>query len=66
MNKSDEHIACLLQCLHNADVPEDVRTDVLQDPIVQIAFTQVLNELDIVTTQQDDSKPSANSSLEAN
>ena len=49
--KSNEQMACLLQCLHNAGVPEDVGLDVLQDPVVQIAFTQVLNKLDIVTTQ---------------
>ena len=47
-------MTCPLQCLHDADVLEDVGIDVLQDPIVQIAFTQVLNELDIVMTQQDE------------
>ena len=34
--------------------PEDIETDVLQDPVVQITFYQVLNELDIVTTQRDE------------
>ena len=37
--------------MHNVGVPEDIGTNDLQDPVVQIAFNQVLNELDIVTTQ---------------
>ena len=47
-------MACLLQCLNNTGVLEDVGPDVLQDLIVQIAFNQVLNELDVVTTQRDE------------
>ena len=42
--ESNEQLACLLQCLHNAGVLEDIGIDVLQDPVVQIAFNQVLNE----------------------
>ena len=37
--------------MHNAGVPKDIGLNILQDPVVQIAFNQVLNELDIVTTQ---------------
>ena len=54
MTKSDKQMAHLLQCLHNAGVPEDIGLDVLQDPVVQIVFNQVLNELDIVTTQRNE------------
>ena len=40
--------------MHNVGVLEDVGTNVWQDLVVQIAFNQVLNELDIVTTQRDE------------
>ena len=50
LNESNEQMTCLLQHLHNVGVLEDVGTNILQDSIVQIAFTQVLNKLDIVTT----------------
>ena len=49
--ESNKQLAHLLQCLHNAGVPEDVRINILQDLVVQIAFNQVLYELDIVTMQ---------------
>ena len=52
--ESNKQLAHLLQWLYNAGVLEDVRTDILQDPVVQIAFNQVLNKLDIVTTQRDE------------
>ena len=42
--ESNEQLACLLQHLQNAGVLEDIGIDVLQDPVVQIAFNQVLNE----------------------
>ena len=40
--------------MHNADVLEDDGINVLQDPVVQIAFNQVLNKLDVVITQHDE------------
>ena len=52
--ESNKQLAHLLQCLHDAGVLDDIGTDILQDPVVQIAFNQVLSELDIVTTQQDE------------
>ena len=48
--RSNKQLACLLQHLYDVGVLKDVGTDILQDPIVQIAFTQVLNKLDIVIT----------------
>ena len=32
--ESDKQMACLLQCLHNAGVPENIGLDVLQDLVV--------------------------------
>ncbi|KAG5335809.1 hypothetical protein C0989_000260 [Termitomyces sp. Mn162] len=49
----DEQIAHLLQQLHEAGVPEDIRADVLNSPVVQLALSQVLNELDIIHNQRD-------------
>ena len=52
--ESDEQLAHLLQHLHNTGVPEDIRINVLKDPVVQIAFNQVLNELEIMKKQCDE------------
>ncbi|KNZ80343.1 hypothetical protein J132_06324 [Termitomyces sp. J132] len=43
----DEQIAHLLQWLHESRVPEDVGADILDNPVVQLALAQVLNELNV-------------------
>ncbi|KAG5349742.1 hypothetical protein C0989_002092 [Termitomyces sp. Mn162] len=43
-----EQLAYLLQQLHKARVPEDISADILNNPVVQLALAQVLNELDVV------------------
>ncbi|KAG5348986.1 hypothetical protein C0989_006692 [Termitomyces sp. Mn162] len=45
---ADEQIAHLLQQLHEARVLEDIRADILNNSVVQLAPSQVLNKLDIV------------------
>ncbi|KAG5350012.1 hypothetical protein C0989_000718 [Termitomyces sp. Mn162] len=50
----DEQIAHLLQWLHEARVPEDVGADILDNPVVQLALAQVLNELNVVQNQRDE------------
>ncbi|KAG5339021.1 hypothetical protein C0989_005410 [Termitomyces sp. Mn162] len=50
----DEQITHLLQWLHEARVPEDVSANVLNNPVVQLALSQVLNELDVVQNQRDE------------
>ncbi|KAG5352828.1 hypothetical protein C0989_000279 [Termitomyces sp. Mn162] len=44
----DEQIAHLLQQLHEARVPENIRADVLNNPVMQLALAQVLNEFETV------------------
>ncbi|KAG5333137.1 hypothetical protein C0989_006257 [Termitomyces sp. Mn162] len=48
----DKQIAHLLQWLHKARVLEDIGADVLKNPVMQLALSQVLNELDIVQNQK--------------
>ncbi|KNZ75058.1 hypothetical protein J132_05138 [Termitomyces sp. J132] len=44
---TDEQIAHLLQQLHKAKVPKNIGADIFNNPIVQLALAQVLNELDV-------------------
>ncbi|KNZ78011.1 hypothetical protein J132_02654 [Termitomyces sp. J132] len=46
--KADEQITHLLQQLHNAGVSEDIEADILKDLVVQLALSQVLNELEVI------------------
>ncbi|KAG6871841.1 hypothetical protein C0995_015855 [Termitomyces sp. Mi166 len=48
---ADEQLVILLQQLHNTEVLKEVDAEVLKKPIAQLAFTQVLNELDIMHQQ---------------
>ncbi|KNZ81368.1 hypothetical protein J132_01061 [Termitomyces sp. J132] len=50
----DEQLAHLLQQLHKAGVPEDIGADILNNSVVQLALSQVLNELDVVQNQRDE------------
>ncbi|KAG5336989.1 hypothetical protein C0989_011292 [Termitomyces sp. Mn162] len=50
----DEQLAHLLQWLHKARVLEDVSAEILNNPVVQLALSQVLNELDVVQNQRDE------------
>ncbi|KAG5351151.1 hypothetical protein C0989_007721 [Termitomyces sp. Mn162] len=43
----------LLQWLHDAEVPENVGADVLENPIMQLALAQVLNKLYVARNQRD-------------
>ena len=52
--ESNKQLAHLLQRLHDAGVPEDVGANVIYNPVVQIAFNQVLNELEIMKQQHDE------------
>ncbi|KAG5338732.1 hypothetical protein C0989_006396 [Termitomyces sp. Mn162] len=52
----DEQIAHLLQQLHEARVLEDVGADILDNPVVQLALSQVLSELDIICNQRDEAQ----------
>ncbi|KAG5349132.1 hypothetical protein C0989_005744 [Termitomyces sp. Mn162] len=48
----DEKLTHLLQQLYEAGVPEDVSPDILNNPVVQLALSQVLNKLDTVGNQR--------------
>ncbi|KNZ76630.1 hypothetical protein J132_09375 [Termitomyces sp. J132] len=44
---ADEQLAHLFQWLHEARVPEDIGADILNNPVVQLTLSQVLDKLDI-------------------
>ncbi|KAG5335693.1 hypothetical protein C0989_000706 [Termitomyces sp. Mn162] len=50
---ANEQLTQLLEQLHNARVLEDIGVDVLENPVVQLALTQVLNQFDTVRSQRD-------------
>ncbi|KAG5349454.1 hypothetical protein C0989_003849, partial [Termitomyces sp. Mn162] len=50
---ADEQIAHLLQQLHTARVPKDIGANLLNNPVVQSALSQVMNKLDIACNQRD-------------
>ncbi|KAG5335209.1 hypothetical protein C0989_001860 [Termitomyces sp. Mn162] len=54
LTATDEQLAHLLQWLHKARVLEDISADILNNPVVQLALSQVLNELDVVQNQRDE------------
>ncbi|KAG6886705.1 hypothetical protein C0995_005750 [Termitomyces sp. Mi166 len=43
---ADEEVASLLQHLHDTEVPEEVYNELLNSQLVQLAFIQLLDELD--------------------
>ncbi|KAG6889318.1 hypothetical protein C0995_001974, partial [Termitomyces sp. Mi166 len=51
---ADKQLAILLQCLHDARVLQEVDAGVLKNPVMQLAFTQVLNELNTMCQQKDE------------
>ncbi|KNZ74059.1 hypothetical protein J132_08318 [Termitomyces sp. J132] len=54
LTATDEQLTHLLQWLHEAGVLENIGADVLNNPVVQLALSQVLNELDVVPNQRDE------------
>ncbi|KAG6899666.1 hypothetical protein C0995_005258 [Termitomyces sp. Mi166 len=50
---ADEEVTSLLQHLHNAGVPEEVHDELLDSQLVQLAFIQLLDELDTTCQQHD-------------
>ncbi|KNZ74178.1 hypothetical protein J132_07612 [Termitomyces sp. J132] len=54
LTATDEQLAYLLQQLYKARVPKDIGADILNNPVVQLALSQVLNELNVVQNQRDE------------
>ncbi|KAG5735102.1 hypothetical protein E4T56_gene20496 [Termitomyces sp. T112] len=52
----DEQIVHLLWWLYEAGVPVDIRADILDNHIVQLTISQVLNKFDIVCNQRDEAQ----------
>ncbi|KAG6900128.1 hypothetical protein C0995_004210 [Termitomyces sp. Mi166 len=51
---ADEEVTSLLQCFHNARVPEEIHDELLDSHLVQLAFIQLLNELDTTGQQHNE------------